>query len=295
MKISQLSATGMTVGGTTGESQSMVQKIRSMKMNTQATPEAAPQEVDPVAEVPIEETTTETKAAEDTTPLSPQLAAIAKQRRALQVKEREIADREKALTEKEAATTAFIDPAKLKSDTLGVLLANGIGYEQLTEAVLASQNGITPQVTALETKVKELEAALDKKLADRDVTAKQQALAEMRKEAALLSAQGEDFALVRETQSLPTVMRLIEHTFDTQGEILDVREALALVETELLNDSLKLAKIQKVQGSIVPPEPVLPPAQQQRQMKTLTNRDTASAVLTRKAKAIAAFNGTLKK
>lgn len=299
MKISPMTSSGLTLGTvTTGaDAPSAVQKMRSLKMTTQATPgQVEPPEEVKEAEQTAETTITEQPAATEVTePLSPQFAALAKQRRALQVKEREIADREKALTEKTAASPVGIDVARLKSDPLGVLLENGVSYDQMTQAILDQQNGVTPQLTALQNKIKALEENFDKKLTDKDEQTKQQALTEMRKEATLLSAQGEEFALVRETKSIPTVVKLIESTYNETGEVLDVHEALALVENQLLKETETLARLQKVQTKLTPETPaptqtVQPP----RQMKTLTNRDTASVPMSRKARALAAFNGTLK-
>ncbi len=275
MKISPLSATG---NPTPNEAPPA---LRAVRMNTNATPGrddqklAIPDTVDPAA-------------SEVTEPLSPQLAALARQRRALQVKERAIAERERALSAQPTQGQG-VDLARLKSDPLGVLLESGVTYEQLTEAVLASREDAP--IKSLEAKIKALEEGVDKKLTDRDAQQEQQALAEMRREALQLVGQGEDFELVRETRSVPDVMDLIEKTYRKTGEVMDVREALKLVEDQLLEDSLKLAGYSKVKSQLMPP----PPPQQQRQMRTLTNRDTASVPMSAKARALAAFNGTLKR
>ncbi len=284
MKVSPINPTGATVG-VTGDSGSIAQRIRTMKMSTNATPGREDPITDPNVSIP---TTSSTATVEATQPLSPQLAAIAKQRRALQVKERELADREKALSSPGTQPTG-IDATRLKSDPLGVLLEQGVTYEQLTQAVLASQEAAP--MRALEDKIKALEQGFDQKLSDQATQQKQQALTEMRREALQLVAQGEDFELVRETKNVPQVMALIERTYDETGEVLDVREALKLVEDELIKDSLKLAGMQKIRSQIVPPTPPQP----QRHTRTLTNRDTASVPLSPKARALAAFNGTLKR
>lgn len=288
MKISPLADGGIPIPTTAEAPPSMSQRIRSVRMSTNATP-GREDPADPLA-IPHP---SDPGAAEATQPLSPQFAALAKQRRALQVKEREIADREKALSG-QSTQGSGIDIARLKSDPLGVLLESGVTYEQLTEAVLANQGG--SQVRALEAKIAALEAGVDKKLTDRDAQQEQQALAEMRREALQLIAQGDTYELVRETQSMPHVMKLIERTYRETGEVLDVREALRLVEDELVKDSLKIANLQKVQSHLAP-RPALktdayPP---QRQMRTLTNRDTAQVPMSPKARALAAFNGTLKR
>lgn len=294
MKISPVSSTGNTVGSVTTEGgSSAANKLRSLRMNTNATPGYEPDA--PALTIPDGSKEETPAATEETQPLSPQFAALAKARRALQAKEREIADREKALIEKSATPADTIDLAKLKSDPLGVMLGAGVTYDQLTEAVLAQQNGSNLDVRALkEELLKSIKEDVNKTLTEKDARSEQAALAEMRKEAILLSAQGEDFELIRETGSIPVVMSLIEKTYRETGDVMDVKVAMGLVENELITDSLKLAKLNKVQSQIAPQTPP-PPTQQQRQMRTLTNRDTASVPMSAKQRALAAFRGTLQK
>jgi hypothetical protein len=112
-------------------------------------------------------------------------------------------------------------------------------------------------------------------------------------------ASGDDFELVRETKSIPKVMDLIKRTWKQDGEILPVSEALRLVEEDLVSESLRRAALKKVQGRLAPKAPTAPPAPptqqqapQQPVMKTLTNRDTSTAPLTRRERAIqAALHG----
>ncbi len=297
MKISPVGSTASVVNSAPAEApQSMVQKIRSLKMSTNATPgraeEALP--VEPALSTPA---TTEIAQTDDANaqPLSPQFAELARRRRSLQVKEREIADREKALQAQTPAQGDVITKAQLKSDPLGILLDSGVTYEQLTEAVLANQNGYNPEIKALKDEIAALRAGVDKTLTDRDVQSKQAALAEMQREAKQVIAVGDDFELVRATNSVPTVMQLIERTYDKTGEILDVRQALSLVEEELLTENLKIANLKKIQSQFSPQAPMTQAPQPQRQMRTLTNKDTASVPLSRKARALAAFQGTLRK
>lgn len=295
MKISPVSSVGTTVGAVSAGSeapQTMSQKIRALKMSTNATPgrmETAP--VEP--EVPLSDTS-DPAASEATQPLSPQYAALAKQRRALQVKEREIADREKALETKSSTQGDVVTLAQLTSDPVGVLLNSGVTFEKLTDAVMKYNSGVSPELESLKAEIKALKEGVDQKWTERDTQAEEQVLAEMVKDATKLAAQGDDYELVRETHSIPLVRDLIKRTYKETGEVLDVRDALKFVEDELINDSLKIARIQKVQKQMAPPPAPVPP-QQHRQMRTLTNRDTATPPLSAKQRAMAAFNGTLKK
>lgn len=275
-------------------------EIRHLKMTTNATPERfmnlAPPPDTPAA--PIKDpklgisdpNDLATAAAVTDEPLSPQLAAIARQKRALQVKERELRAREDALKAQVPVQGTGVDIARLKQEPLSVLIENGITYDQLTQALLAQQNGITPeQYRALQMKVEALETGFDKKLTEREQQAEQQALTEMKREATRLSAQGEEFELIRETRSVPEVMRLIEQTYRKTGEVLDVAEACRLVEAELLKDVQRVVGLKKVSGQETPAAPVQP--QSRPQMRTLSNRDTAVQPMSAKQRALAAFWG----
>ncbi len=289
MKVSPIASPGNSLPTSGAPAQS----LRSLRMNTNATPGRI-EDLPPDPSLTIPDTSEHATAVDEVTqPLSPQLAAIAKQRRALQVKERELADREKALLTQSPVPGGGVDLARLKSEPLSVLLEAGVTYEQLTQAILANQDGDSSQV--VEARIRALEESFDKKLADRDQQSEKQVLAEMQREATSLAAEGDDFEMVRETRSIPDVMKLIERTYKETGEVLDVKEALQLVETELVNESLKIARLKKVQSQIAPPPAPPPPPNQHRQMRTLTNRDTASVPMTAKQRALAAFNGTLKR
>lgn len=258
------------------------------------TPENTPQ---PTPEVPIRSTDEKaTPAAEDTKPLSPQYAALARQKRALQVKERELATREQALAKAAAAPqaeTADALRARLKTQALSVLLEEGVTYDQLTEQILSQGNN--PEIYKLKEELKALKEGFDKSLSERDARAEEQALSEMQREAQRLASR-EDFELVRETGSVPEVMDLIKRTWKETGEVLDVPEAMRLVEEDLVDQTLKVAALNKVKTRLAPkPAPAAPVAQapkaaaQPAAMRTLTNRDTSAAPLSRKERAMQAF------
>lgn len=286
MKISPMPSLGTQVA-TDGAQGPAVNTMRALKMATNATPGPSfPQDL-PVSD----DNEDKSKAVvEATQPISPQSAALAKHRRALQVKERELADREKAILEKSQGSDS-IALARLKSEPLNVLLEAGVTYDQLTEAILASQGN--SEISALKAEINALKEGVDKRFVDSETQAEKQVLAEMQKEATQLVAQGDEFELVRETRSVPEVMRLIEMTYRETKEVLEVGEALKLVEEELFRRNQGLVKLKKMQGLFQPPAPQPQPRAQG--MRTLTNKDTASVPADRKQRALSAFYGTLKK
>jgi hypothetical protein len=143
----------------------------------------------------------------------------------------------------------------------------------------------------LKEEIEALKKGVDQRFVDQNTQAEQQVLAEMKREANQL-LRDDNFEFIRETRSVPTVMDLIEKTYRKTGEVLDVSEAMRLVEDELFKDAQKLASLKKMQL-----QQVQQPQPQQRQygMRTLTNRHTSSVPLSAKERALAAFNGTLKR
>lgn len=302
MKISPVS-TSQTVVTTSPDTAARAETPRTLRMNTNATPmRAAP----PPASLPA----TQAAAApapqlgnpdpndpaartEVTEPLSPQAAALARQRRSLQVKERELKAREEALKTQPAAQAGGIDLARLKAEPLSVLQEAGITYDQLAQSILAQQQGVSPeQFRAVQTELQAIKDGLKQELANRDQQSRQEAVKAMTVEAQAAVAQGDEFELVRETRSVPDAIRLIERIYDQTGEVKDVRWALAEIENELVKDILKVAGLKKVQGQMQPQAAAPAQATQSRPpMRTLSNRDTASAPLSAKQRALAAFWG----
>lgn len=240
------------------------------------------------------------KEPEETRPLSPQFAELARAKRALQVKERDLALREEALkTQNPAGNEDLI--AKLKANPLSVLQEAGVTYDQLTEAILNNQSGLNPEIQRLEAKIKALEEGVNGQLTSRDQQAEQQVLAELKREALALTAQGEQFEAIREAKAHQYVVDLIHRTWKSTGEVMDVTEAAELVENQLIDEALPFARIKKVQSRLTPAQEEqvaqtpAPPKPGTKIMRTLTNRDSASPVMDRRARAIAAMNGTLKR
>ncbi len=286
MKISPVPSSVVPVVDPSGmPTPSRVESIRTIRMKTGT---GSGLEEQPGAELEQGPQNSSVDAA--TQPLSPQLALLAKQKRALQMKEREIADREKAL--KTGSGTPTIELARLKSEPLRVLLENGVTYEQLHDAIMAGQGEGTSELQALQAKLDALEKGIDQRFTDSATQQEKAVLAEMEKEAKQLVS-GEDFEMVREMRAVPSVMQLIERTYRESGEVLEVSEALKLVEDELFKDAQRIAGFKKIQAQFQPQQSQ--PQQRQYGMRTLTNRDTASVPLSAKQRALAAFNGTLKR
>lgn len=297
-------------------------KMKSIRMKTQVSTnrheiEALPQEeinaigkdvlTNPI-EIPTLDVSEPAPVVEETKPLSPQFVALAKKQRALQVKERELVQREEALkTQSPEGNAEYLSKAELQANPLKVFEA-GVTYDQLTEAILNNQNGVNPEIQQLRNDIKSLKEELNGQFSTRDQEQEQQVIAEIKREANNLITQDESFEAIREAKARnhpdfsngkDPVSTLIHRTWKKTGEIMDVTEAAKLVEDQLIDEALPFAKIKKVQSRLQPPEPVVQtptaPKPGTKVMRTLTNRDNASPVMDRRARAIAAMNGTLKR
>lgn len=261
------------------------EQMRTMTAITQATPlQSLGNQAQP-PEMNIQSVSRADAVTEETKPISPQFAELARARRALQ-KERRALQEEKKVLEGQKQGSDAVPLSRLKSEPLKVLLESGVTYDQLTQAILANQSN--PEIFSLKAEVQALKEGFDKKLEERSQQERKQYLSARHKEALAIAAEGDDFALVRASGRIPDAIRLLERVYDESGELLPVKDALSLIEAELFKDAEKIIGIEKLQSKLTPPSS---PAVQQRSqgMRTLTNKDTAQVPMSRKEKAIAAF------
>jgi hypothetical protein len=265
--------------------------VKKIKLNVNRTPQVPVLGEQSQVATPEETTPKESDkpTIEDTKPLSPQFAALARQRRALQVKEREIAEREKALT---SVSTQSPDALiqRIKSEPLSVLQEYGVTYDQLTQSILDNQN-YNPEIQALKAELKAVKEGVDKTLSDKDLQAEQQVLAQIEREVHNVAQSDPQFELIKLRHAEPDVKNLIHRTYKETGEVLDTEEAMRLVEEELTKEALEIVNSNKIKARQQPPQQQLGP----KQIKTLTSRDTARPIMDRRARALAAALGQLRK
>lgn len=232
-------------------------------------------------------------AVESTQPLSPQFAALAKQRRALQVKERELAEREAKITEAPNAGE-YVAKADILANPLKIFDL-GLTYDQLTEAILASQSGFSPELKALKDELKAVKDGIETKFASQAEVQEEAALHSIADEIDSLSKEGDQYELIRSHKAIGAVLNRIYTHYKKTGEVLDTERVMNEVEEKLLERDLKLAGLGKVKSKLAPLLPAQSqPQSQGREMRTLTNRDGASIPMDRRARAIAAMQGTLR-
>lgn len=263
------------------------------------------------------EQVTEAKTETEVDPLSKQYAALAKRERqirfkqqqaeqSLRAKEQEIAAREAALSAKDQEyKSGYISKAQFLKDPVSVMAETGLSYEQLTEQFI-NQGQRNPYVDntikALEDKIARLEAGREEDKTAQAASQEQSykaALNQIRMDTKALVNADSSFEAIRATNSISDVVDLIEQTYKHEGVLLSVEEAAQQVEDYLLEEALKLTKLEKIKKRLAIPDQanaqkVLQPQTNQTQkpqMKTLTNAASASRPLTARERAIAAFKG----
>jgi hypothetical protein len=277
--------------------------MQRIKMKTQVSPDRfIPETLSTLTpQSDILDTNEQTQAAPEVTqPLSPQFAALAKAKRALQVKEKEIQAREIALAQSSDTTSDRFTKEQIKANALRILRESGVSNDELTEAILREAQDYGPGYTHLEGEIQALKNALDtqnKSNEEREKQSERQVLGVMKQNIDRLVSTGDTYELTREAGYAPKVIELMYRTFKKTGEVLDERDACQFIEDELMSESLKFAAIKKVQSRLNPtptekPQAAKPGAIPTKTMRTLTQRDGASSVPgSRRERAIAAFYG----
>jgi len=270
--------------------------IRKITMKTNSTPEPRedfypsieqPQTQPQSSQTASSDATVEAKAVEDTKPLDPQQADLAKARRALQVRERQIAERERALESKATQPDLM---SRLKTTPLEVLQEAGVTYDDLTEAILANQSGLNPEIQKLKQELKATKEEISKTLSERDSQQEQQVFAEMKRNITQMVASNDEFELVRRAGMEDEAVDLIRRTWKESGEALTETDALKLVEEELTKEYQSLSEAKKFKATQQVAAAPIKPA-----MRTLTSQGAATPQMSRRERAIAAARGVLKR
>lgn len=287
--------------GLEGLAEAMVRaqsKPKTIKMRTQVSPDRAfentPQEPQTAASQENgnpDEVETSTDPAERRL-IDPQLAAIAKARRAFQQEKAAFEEQKAKLTQSAPSLTKEELFGQLKLNPLGVLGEAGVSYDDLTQAIL---NGPThsPEIAELKAKIAALEQGIDTKLTAREKAVEEQALLDMRKEAQrILQDPNAPFRMAKSREGLNNAIELIKRQYEDTREVISVDEALELVDKAMVEEHEEREKRLYPTGR----NPQAPPQQQQnRGMRTLTNRDEATPVMSRRDRMLAAAHGTLKR
>lgn len=265
-----------------------------------------------------EEVVEETKASNE--PLSSQYAVLARKEKALRLRDQQLKQKEAALKAQEDAlktpsepkfdSSKYISKEDLMRDPIRLLLESGLTYDQLTEAAMNGPRqediALTSELKMLRDEIKALKGEQEntkKSFEEQQITQRKQAERQITNDVKRLVSNDANFETIRETDSVSDVVELITRTFDEDGILLTVEEAAQQVEDYLVEEALKISRINKIQQRLQPKVPNAPTAvaqkttarPEQSQMKTLTNAVSTARPLSAKERAIAAFEGKLKK
>lgn len=291
----------VTPAPTEEDKSKLLEATQKIQMQVNKTPEAVPAPTEPTTPLVEQENALSdtgvqaTEGSEATQPISPQLAALAKQRRALQVKERELAEKEKALNNP-GQTRSELE-ARIKSQPLSVLQELGVTYDQLTQEILGQTSNYNPEVEKLKAEIEELKKGVDSKFTKAEEAQEAHVINYVAdKLDSLIAANPGDFELLTSAdEGEEVVLRMYKHWKET-GKERDIKEVALEVQNELIEEAVRYAKLGLVQKKLTPSEPAqVTPTNPQPGIKTLTNKDSARPAMGRRERAILAMRGELKR
>jgi len=253
-------------------------------------------------------------------PLSERHALLARREKQIRQREQQIRAKELAIKAAEdaarSATPAkpaldeskYVPKDRLTQDPFTVLNELGLTYDQLTELAL---NAPKPEQLAMMNEIKTLKAELQavkgetektqKSIEEQNTKSYQQALNDIKHQVTRLVSSDPAFETIKATRSVGDVVELIEKTYNEDGILMTVEEAAQQVEDYLVDEAVKIARLNKIQQKMKPATTLTsqtkPNGQspQQPQMKTLTNSVSSSRPLSAKERALLAFEGRLNK
>lgn len=163
----------------------------------------------------------------------------------------------------------YLSKKDLQESTLKVLSEAGITNQRLIELQLGSsqeslpESIVTSELAALKAEIASLKGSTER----RDVEARAQAEQIVHNDAKLLVDNDPAYAVTRTLGMQGEVSKLIIQNYDATGEMLSIEEAARMVETELIDRSLKqreqLDQLEVIKKRLAPKEEVVPTALEQ--------------------------------
>lgn len=236
-------------------------------------------------------------------------AELARKEKALRAKEEswktQLAEKEQGwLAKEQEYQQKYIPKDRLLQDTLGTLQEAGLSYEQLTQLVMNPPSQEALINMQLQNKIKELESKLDSKFNSFEENQKaaqskqyEQAVNQIRGQVKnLITTDADTFELINAhgEEAQEAVVKYIEDYYKENNQVLSVQDAAKEVEAYLLEESKKLFELKKLKSMLAPQEqPTQQDLAKPQAHKTLTNTNATSTQrpMSRRERAIAAFNG----
>jgi len=287
--------------------------VKAPSQEPQVEAQAEGGEVEAAPEAPAEEKKPETKASQEWAKLARQERLL---RQKAQEQEAKFRQREEAIKAREAEAQqkseinqkGFISLDKLKNDPLTVLAEAGVSYDQIADQII-NPTKVDPRLQAtidkLQAKIEELEKGTteaNERMTKQQQDAYNQAVRQIELDTKNLVASDPNFETIKATRSEKDVVELITKTWEKDQILLTVEEAAQEVENYLIDEAMKLTRIEKIKRKLTPTQaaaqkPAQPAAtkgQDSAPLKTLTNTVSSTRKLSARERAILAMRGELK-
>lgn len=183
-------------------------------------------------------------------------AELARKEKAIRHQARQLQDQRKAWEESQRPKPP---PPPSMDDFKSKLLEDptslGLSYDQLAQLVLNQGN---PQDTAYRQLQREVMALKAEQESSRKAAIEaqdanyKQALKQVERDVRKAVDSNKDFETIKASGQIDAVVGLIEQTFKEDGVLLGVEEAARVVEEELLEHAVSLAKLEKVRAKLTP-------------------------------------------
>lgn len=192
-------------------------------------------------------------------------------------KEKQDFEQQKAKWEQERVGVEQGVKQKFTKDPLAFARDMGMSYEQLMN-YMANQSPMDANMGDLNSKIQALEAKLSQyeqgSKSDREQQYEVTKNQYKRQALKTIEASPEEFeaSFMYKEEAAQAAVALIEETLKEDGELLDIDEALKLVEEEYLESAIKLAGLKKVKAKLSPAEAL---------EKVIEQKQSGSTTLTR--------------
>lgn len=238
--------------------------------------------------------------------LSPKYAQLARREAAVRAKELEIkAAEEKLKAKDEEYRTKYIPKdevgKRLTSNFQEASSEFGLSYDQLTQSLLNQPSAETQAYEDLKRQIEQMKSAQEQEkqqATEREQANYNRAIESIRQQAMELVETDPEFETIKSLEQAEQIVEHIVETNKTTGKVLTVAEAAKVIEERLIEEAIRVAKLQKVQARLAPkpeePAKVDPKSQSLASAKTLTNSVGVNRPLTAKERALLAFKGELK-
>lgn len=202
--------------------------------------------------------------------------------------------------------TGYISRDRIKADPWSAFNESGADYNQLTEQLLQQpQDPVTKSLMAKIKQIEQRQVENEKLTASKEQQSYDNALKAIDTEAKMLVDTDPEFESIKAESMHEAITELIKQTFDSDGYLMDVREAALQVEQHLVENALRMSKLSKVQAKLQPVAPVAAVTKPQFKSaattsitpRTITNSmpsgpaSSRQSALERRARAIAIMTG----